>query len=66
MIGYAYLDNYIMTIDCVDYESCSQIINAENALYKTNNYKIIEIENFNHKSLDNTHSYKKILIIIIR
>jgi hypothetical protein len=48
-----------MTIDCVDYESCSKIINAENALYKTNNYKIIEIEDFNHKSIDFTKRYKK-------
>ena len=59
MIGYTYLEHYIVTIEYDDYESCSKIINAENALYKTNNFKIIEIEDFNHKSLDMTNIYKK-------
>ena len=59
MIGYTYLEYYIVTLECDDYETPSQIVNADNALYKTNNFKIIEIEDFNHKSLDMTHNYKK-------
>ena len=59
MIGYTYLEYYIVTLECDDYKSCSQIINAENATYYTSNYKIIEIEDFNYKSLDKTDNFKK-------
>ena len=59
MIGYIYLDYYIITLECDDYESISEIINAENATYSTNNFKIIEIEDFSCKSLDITNIYKK-------
>ena len=59
MIGYAYIEYYIITIECDDYESSPKIMNVDNALYKTNNFKIIEIEDFNNNKLDMTTSYKK-------
>ena len=59
MIGYTYLNYYIITLECDDYESSPKIMNVDNATYYTKNYKIIEIEDFNHKSLDMTTNYKK-------
>lgn len=66
MIGYTYLEYYIITLECDDYETPSQIVNANSATYTTKNFKIIEIEDFNHKQLDMTNNYKKILITIMR
>ena len=61
MIGYTYLDFLIMSIEFDEYKSIDihQIIDANNTKYSTNNFKIIEIDDFNSKKIDMTHNYKK-------
>ena len=67
IIGYFKSYKYVVTISTDDYTSVSiNVINPDNALYKTRNYKIIEIEDIlENKIIDNDYRIPRIAFFYI-
>ena len=59
MIGFIDYQNYIITFECIDYESVDKnIINSDYATYETNRFKVIRIEDVNGKEYGISQKYE--------
>jgi antitoxin component YwqK of YwqJK toxin-antitoxin module len=67
IIGYFKDYKYVITISTDDYTSVSKtVINPDNALYKTRNYKILEIEDIlENKIINNNYRIPRIAFFYI-